>query len=70
MREKRRRVERLSRFITWVLVVTTLTIGSVFAINGYVIGVISTTIWFYARDLAAYILEEFYHIEHDLDRHR
>lgn len=68
--KRRCKVERLSKCITWLLVVIIMTIGEVFNINGYWTGVISATIWFIAPDITAYILENVYHIQHKTDVYR
>lgn len=71
MRMQRRcRVERISKFITWLLVCIVLTVGAVFEINGYYVAIISTTIWFLVPDITAYVLELFFHIEHKIDAYR
>jgi hypothetical protein len=67
---KRCRVERLSKFITWVSVVLVLTVGNIFGWSGYIVAIISSTLWFVVPDITAYILEAVYHLKHKTDVYR
>ena len=59
------KVERLAKIITCVLVLACLTVGSALELDGYVVSVVCTLIWFFAPDVAAYALERKYKISHN-----
>lgn len=68
--KKRCKVERLAKFITCLAVILTLTIGHFFLINGYLVGIISTVLWFIIPDITAYVLESVFKLEHKTDVYR
>lgn len=60
----RKKVEFLAKFITWFLVMAMLIVSHTFNLDGHVVAIVSTTIWFFGPDLAAYALESYYKIKH------
>lgn len=59
------KVERLAKIITFTLVMITLSAGYLIPIDGYIVGAISTCLWFWMPDLAAYALETYYKLTHN-----
>ena len=59
------KVERLAKIITFITVIAVLTIAQAFELNGYSTSVVCTMIWFFAPDVAAYLLECKYKISHN-----
>ena len=68
--ERRIRVERYTKCITWVLVVLASLALSYFDTLMYVYTIVITTIWFFVPDMVAYLLETHYHVKHKLDNYR
>lgn len=64
------KVERLAKIITFVSVMAVLTMGYFIPLNGYFVGALSTVIWFFAPDLAAYYLEHKYKLKHNFMTYR
>lgn len=68
--KQRCKIERFSKFCTWVVVCLTLVLGDDFGLSGITIGLISTTVWFIMPDISAFILEVIYKVEHKHDTYR
>lgn len=64
------KVERLAKIITFSSVLVVLTLGYFIPINGYLVGIISTFIWFFAPDISAYYLENKYRLKHNFMTYR
>lgn len=64
------KVNRLTKFITYCTLMAFFSIAYYVGLSGYITAAISTTIWLYMPDLAAYVLECFYEIDHDLKTYR
>lgn len=58
------KVERYSKLVTFLLVNVFLTIGYFGHLDGWLVGLLSSTIWFFAPDVVAYYLENKYKISH------
>lgn len=68
--KKRCKVERIAKFVTWLLVLIVILFGSTVGLSPKAISVISITIWFAVPDITAYILENIYHLKHKVDVYR
>lgn len=59
------KVTKLSKFSTYLSLMIFFYFSYSYDLSGYLVAGVSTTLWLYVPDIVAYLLESFYHIEHD-----